>query len=81
MELKGSRHLAAPPESVWAAVSDRRHPATVGRVFADAARKGMLVHIDSHGMVAIAVNGGDAARRVDVAIGDEVTLGRRDSRR
>ena len=68
-------------ERIWAAVSDRRHPATVGRVFADAARKGMLVHIDSHGMVAIAVNGGDAARRVGVAVGDEVTLGRWDLRR
>ena len=65
-------------DRIWAAVTDRRHPATVGRVFADAAHKGMLVHIDSHGMVAIAVNGGDAARRVGAAIGDEVTLGRWD---
>ena len=62
-------------------MSDRRHPATVARVFADAARKGMLVHIDSHGMVALAVNGGDAAKRVGVRIGDEVTLGRWDLRR
>ena len=68
-------------DRIWAAVTDRRHPATVGRVFADAAHKGMLVHIDSHGMVAIAVNGGDAARRVGAAIGDEVTLGRWDLRR
>jgi S-adenosylmethionine hydrolase len=68
-------------DRIWAAVGERRHPATVSRTFADAADKGMLVHIDSHGMVAIAVNGGDAARRVGVAVGDEVTLGRWDLRR
>lgn len=68
-------------DRIWAAVSDRRHPATVARVFADAAHKGMLVHIDSHGMVALAVNGGDAARRVGIAPGAEVTLGRWDLRR
>lgn len=83
--LAGQGDLAAAGftrgDRIWAAVTDRRHPATVGRAFADVAQKGMLVHIDSHGMVAIAVNGGDAARRVGVAIGDEVTLGRWDLRR
>jgi hypothetical protein len=68
-------------DRIWAAVTDRRHPATVARAFADVARKGMLVHVDSHGMVALAVNGGDAARRVGAAVGDEVTLGRWDLRR
>jgi S-adenosylmethionine hydrolase len=68
-------------DRIWAAVTDRRHPATVARAFADVARKGMLVHVDSHGMVALAVNDGDAARRVGVALGDEVTLGRWDLRR
>jgi S-adenosylmethionine hydrolase len=68
-------------DRIWAAVTDRRHPATVARVFADAAHKGMLVHVDSHGMVALAVNGGDAAKRVGVALGDEVTLGRWDLHR
>lgn len=57
-------------------VRDRRHPVTVCRAFADAAPKGMLVHIDSHGMVAVAVNGGSAARRMGAAAGQELTLGR-----
>ena len=63
-------------DRIWAAVTDRRHPATVGRVFADVAPKGMLVHIDSHGMVALAVNGGSAATRIGAATGALVTLGR-----
>ncbi len=67
-------------DRIWAAVTDRRHPATVARVFADAARKGMLVHVDSHGYVALAVNGGDAARRVGADPGATVTLGRWDLR-
>lgn len=83
--LAGRQDLAAAGftqgDRIWAAVTDRRHPATVARVFADAAHKGMLVHIDSHGMVALAVNGGDAAERVGIALGDEVTLGRWDLRR
>ena len=55
---------------------DRRHPATVCRAFTDAAHKGMLVHIDSHGMVAVAVNGGSAAQRMGATAGQAVTLGR-----
>jgi S-adenosylmethionine hydrolase len=80
--LAGPADLAAAGftrgDRIWAAVSERRHPVTVARVFADAARKGMLVHVDSHGMVAIAVNGGDAAKRIGARVGDEVTLGRWD---
>jgi S-adenosylmethionine hydrolase len=82
--LAGEDDLAAAGftrgDRIWAAVTDRRHPATVARVFADAAHKGMLVHVDSHGMVALAVNGGDAATRVGIALGAEVTLGRWDLR-
>ena len=63
-------------DRIFAAVTDRRHPATVARAFADVAPKGMLVHVDSHGMVALAVNGGNAARRIGAAPGDRVTLGR-----
>jgi S-adenosylmethionine hydrolase len=63
-------------ERIFAAVTDRRHPATVCRVFADAAERGMLVHIDSHGMVALAVNGGSAARRIGAGSGQAVSLGR-----
>ena len=63
-------------DRIYAAITDRRHPATVCRTFSDAARKGMLVHVDSHGMVALAVNGGSAAFRISAALGDRVTLGR-----
>ncbi|MGD9571829.1 MAG: S-adenosyl-l-methionine hydroxide adenosyltransferase family protein [Thermoleophilia bacterium] len=56
--------------------SDRPHPVTVARAFDDVARKGMLVHADSHGMVALAVNGGDAARRIGAAPGRAITLAR-----
>lgn len=63
-------------DRISAAVSDRRHPATVCRTFADAAPKGMLVHLDSHGMVAVAVNGGSAAQRTGARAGQVLTLGR-----
>ena len=46
------------------------------RAFGDVAPKGMLVHVDSHGMVAVAVNGGSAAARLPAAPGDRVSLGR-----
>ncbi len=56
--------------------TDRPHPVTVARAFGDVARKGMLVHVDSHGMVALAVNGGDAARRIGAEPGRTITLAR-----
>jgi S-adenosyl-L-methionine hydrolase (adenosine-forming) len=63
-------------DRIAATVTDRPHPVTVARAYADVAPKGMLVHVDSHGMVAIAVNGGDAARRIGARPGDVVTLAR-----
>jgi S-adenosyl-L-methionine hydrolase (adenosine-forming) len=63
-------------DRIFAATGERRHPATVARAFADVARKGMLVHLDSHGMVALAVNQGSAAARLGAAPGDRVSLGR-----
>lgn len=63
-------------DRLFAATGARRHPATVARAYADVAPKGMLLHIDSHGMAAIAVNGGSAAARLPAAPGDRVTLGR-----
>jgi S-adenosyl-L-methionine hydrolase (adenosine-forming) len=63
-------------DRISASVTDRPHPVTVARAFGDVAPKGMLVHVDSHGMVAIAVNGGDAARRIGAAPGDLLTLAR-----
>ena len=63
-------------DRIFAAVTDRRHPATVARAFDDVARKGMLVHIDAHGQVALAVNGGSAAQRLGARLGQTVTFGR-----
>jgi S-adenosyl-L-methionine hydrolase (adenosine-forming) len=63
-------------DRISATVTDRPHPATVARAFGDVAERGMLVHVDSHGHVALAVNGGDAARRTGAAPGDSVTLAR-----
>lgn len=63
-------------DRIAATVTDRPHPVTVARVFADVAEKGMLVHVDAHGMVALAVNGGDAARRIGAAPGSRITLAR-----
>lgn len=78
--LAGSSHLATAGmergDRIWVAVTDRRHPATVARTFSDVAEKATLVFIDSHGHVAVAVNGRDAARRIEVTAGDMVTLGR-----
>jgi S-adenosyl-L-methionine hydrolase (adenosine-forming) len=78
--LAGRADLAAAGftagDRIFAAVTERRHPVTVGRVFADVAPKGMLLHIDSHGMVALAVNGGSAAERIGALPGRIVSLGR-----
>ncbi len=63
-------------DRIFAAVTDRRHPVTVARAFDDVARKGMLVHIDAHGLVALAVNRGSAAQRLGARLGQAVTLGR-----
>lgn len=65
-----------PGDRVWVSVGDRRHPATVARAFADVAPRATLVHIDSHGHVAVAVNGRDAARRIGARPGMLLRVGR-----
>ena len=55
-------------------LAGRRQFARVGRVFADAAAGGLLVHLDSHGLIAVAVNGGSAAERLGAAPGMRVVL-------
>lgn len=78
--LAGAGDLEAlgvgPGDRVWVAVTGRRHPATVARAFADVAPRAALVHLDSHGHVAVAVNGRDAARRIGAAPGMWLTIGR-----
>nr|WP_187361417.1 SAM-dependent chlorinase/fluorinase [Phytoactinopolyspora mesophila] len=46
----------------------------VGRVFADVAPGEMLLYVDSHRHVALAVNHGSAAARLGVEPGDQVTI-------
>jgi hypothetical protein len=50
-----------PGERVVVQIGQSRHAAVVGRTFGDVAAGGLLVHVDSAGAVAIAVNGGSAA--------------------
>ncbi len=61
-----------PGDRVWVLVGDRRQRAMVGRVFADTARGGLLVYVDAHDLVALAVGGGSAAERLRVAPGEAV---------
>ncbi len=49
------------------------HAAVVGRTFADAREGELLVHVNSAGAVAIAVNGGSAAEALGA--GDEAAGG------
>jgi S-adenosylmethionine hydrolase len=76
--LAGEGDLAAAGlragERVWVLVGDRRHRAIVGRVFADAPRGGLLAYVDSHGLLALAVTGGSAVERLQVAPGEAVAL-------
>jgi len=53
--------------AVWVQAGDVRHHAVVCRVFADVPRGGMGVLIDSHGHVAVVVNGASARERVGEA--------------
>jgi S-adenosylmethionine hydrolase len=43
-------------------------------VFADVPRGGVLVHVDSSGALAIAVNGGSAVERLGLAPGEAVGI-------
>ena len=61
-----------PGDRAWVLVGDRRQRAMVGRVFADTARGGLLVYVDAHDLVALAVRGGSAAERLRVAPGEAV---------
>jgi S-adenosylmethionine hydrolase len=76
--LAGPADLAAarlaPGDRVWVLVEERRHRGVVGRVFADAPRGGLLVYVDSHDLVALAVSGGSAAERLRVAPGEAVAV-------
>lgn len=59
---------------VWVIAGEHRHRARVGSVFADVPRGGVLVHVDSSGALAIAVNGGSAVERLGLAPGEAVGI-------
>lgn len=59
---------------VWVTAGEHRHKARVGAVFGDVPRGGILVHEDSSGALAIAVNGGNAAERLGLAPGEAVGI-------
>jgi S-adenosylmethionine hydrolase len=65
---------ATPGTAAHANLNGRSVKAAVGRTFADAITDGLLVYVDSAGRVALAVNGGSAARDFGGAIGDPVLL-------
>ncbi len=79
----GPEHLAAAglvagdPIRVASAGGGRAR-ATVGRTFADVPRGAVLVYMDAHGLVAVALNGGDARERVRAAAGEVVALTRQE---
>ncbi|MDH3225994.1 MAG: SAM-dependent chlorinase/fluorinase [Thermoleophilia bacterium] len=51
-----------------------RHPATVARTFADVPRGELLVHVDSAGLLALAVRDGDAVRELALEVGAAVEI-------
>jgi S-adenosylmethionine hydrolase len=50
------------------------HAATVARTFSDVPSGALLVHVDSSGAVAVALNGGDAAARLGAATGAPLAI-------
>ena len=64
---------------VWVASAEGgRSQATVGRTFADVPRGALLAYVDSHGLVAVAVNGGSAEDRLRATSGEVVALMRQE---
>ena len=59
---------------VSAAAGSRTESALVGRTFADVEPGAFVVYEDAGGMLALAINGGDAAERLGVGRGDRVVI-------
>ena len=66
--------VAAPGASVTVSAGGRALEATVVRTFVDVPAGAALVHVDSAGAVAVAVNEGSAATALAVRAGDEVRV-------
>jgi S-adenosylmethionine hydrolase len=65
-------HLAAA--GLPAQIEVNGHSATLARAFGDVPGGALLAYLDSAGQLAIAVNGGDAARELSLRAGDTVTV-------
>jgi S-adenosylmethionine hydrolase len=63
-------------DKVRVVVAGGSHPGRVGRVFADVAAGNLLVHVDSSGMVALAVNRASAAERLGLGAAGWVVVER-----
>ena len=63
----GARVAVSPP-------AGGAHRALVGRTFADVEPGALLLYEDAGGMLALAVNGGSAAERLGVGLGDHVVV-------
>lgn len=78
--LAGPAELEAagftPGDAVRIEAPDAVRPATVGRTFADVAEGKIMVYIDSHGMLALAINGQRASEVFGLQPGERVVLER-----
>lgn len=63
-----------PGDHVWVITSAGRTRAQVAHTFGDVPRGGLLVHVDSHGLVAVAVNGGSATEHVRATAGEVIAI-------
>ena len=66
--------LLSHDRTVTVAAAGRTHPATVARTFSGVPAGTALVHEDSDGRLAIAVNGGSAAALLGATVGTGVTV-------
>ncbi|MGA8116733.1 MAG: SAM-dependent chlorinase/fluorinase [Actinocatenispora sp.] len=62
------------PRDVTVSVGDRRLPVTVGETFGSVPPGELLLYLDSADQLTLAVNGGSAARRLELRAGDLVRL-------
>lgn len=63
-----------PAGPVEVVIGGRAHPARMGRTFGDVDAGELIVIVDSEDLVGIAVNRGNAATRLGIEPGDEVTV-------
>lgn len=71
-DLAGTELKLGRPVTVGA--GGELHPAIYARTFADVPSGGLLVYEDAHRRLAVAVSHGDAARRLGVAVNDELRI-------